>query len=85
MAIWSMKNEHGEQYWVIGNQDEMPVNANSLVTNPSPKVRAIGKTEMCPHELTDMNGLGDSVWRFTHDPHMTLIAGKSLIVYCKTP
>jgi len=31
---------------------------------------------------TDANGVGDSLWRFTHEPHQTLIAGKSLIVTC---
>ena len=78
-----MKNEHGEQYWVIGNQGEMPTATDSLVSNPSPKVRAIAKMNKCPHEMTDEHGFGDSAWRYTHDPHQTLIAGKSLIVHCK--
>ena len=83
MAIWSMKDEYGAQFWVIGNDDQRPTDATSLVNNPNPKVRAIAKTMKCPHELTDEHGVGDSAWRFTHDPHQTLIAGKSLIVYCK--
>ena len=80
-----MKDDEGEQFWVIGNLDQMPQDAASLVTNPSPKVRAIAKTMKCPHELTDEMGFGDSAWRFTHDPHQTLIAGKSMIVWCKAP
>ena len=81
MAIWSMKDEEGHQFWVIGNDDQRPGATATMIA--SPKVRAIAKTDKCPHELTDEHGYGDSAWRYTHDPHQTLIAGKSLIVYCK--
>ena len=79
MAMWSMKDNEGTEFWVIGNLDQMPTTANS---NMTPKIRAIAKTSECPHRLTDGNGVGDSLWRFTHEPHQTLIAGKSLIVTC---
>jgi len=79
MAMWSMKDNEGTEFWVIGNQDQMPTTATSNVT---PKIRAIAKTSECPNRLTDALGDGNSLWRFTHEPHQTLIAGKSLIVTC---
>ena len=82
MAMWSMKDNEGTEFWVIGNLDQMPTTANS---NMTPKIRAIAKTSKCPHALTNDQGEGDSLWRFTHEPHRTLIAGKSMIVSCKAP
>ena len=78
-----MKNDNGEQFWVIGNKDQMPTVSSDFVNNPEPKILAIAKTMKCPHELTDEHGNGDNQWRFTNGPHKTLIAGKSLIVFCK--
>ena len=84
MAIWSMKDDEGHQFWVIGNEDQRPgYGGSTTMSNTSPKVRAIAKTDKCPTEMTDEHGYGDSAWRYTHDPHQTLIAGKSLIVHCK--
>ena len=74
-----MKNHKDEHFWVIGNKDQMP----TVSSNPEPKILAIAKTMKCPHELTDEHGNGDNQWRFTNGPHKTLIAGKSLIVFCK--
>ena len=82
IAIWSMKDNEGTEFWVVGNQDQMPTTATS---NMTPKIRAIAKTSKCPHALTNDQGEGDSLWRFTHEPHRTLIAGKSMIISCKAP
>ena len=64
-------------------EDQMPTVSSDFVNNPEPKILAIAKTMKCPHELTDEHGNGDNQWRFTNGPHKTLIAGKSLIVFCK--